>query len=133
MSEEVEVWVIPGRREVLVTEYPGPPAEICGYISKEARAAHQARGGPALVSEIGFPAELYLGTFPSAEGEGDGWWEAKKVAEAKAQELGYVVVYQPIQYDDEDDYEADLEDEYFNFDCAAVINPQTGEDVDASE
>jgi hypothetical protein len=85
---KAEVWVLPASHRILVTEYPGPPMEICSPVSEEARKAIIARGWPT-VSDIGFPKELFLGSFELPEG--GGWGEAGKVAQEKAAELGYVV------------------------------------------
>lgn len=105
-----DVWVIPNRKVVEVTEFPGPPAEICGYVSPEAAAAAQARGWPN-ISEIGFPADLFLGGFDDLE-------EAFKVANARAAELGFKVIDDtdpPVDFEDEEEYEYDFED-YGEFD-----------------
>lgn len=98
----IEVWVIPSKKQVLVTDFPGPPAVICGFVSEDARRAAQARGY-ATVSELGFPSECYLGHFP--EPDAGGWGQAVDVAEAKAKELGYAVVYSSAwDYDDLSDF-----------------------------
>jgi len=103
---DVEVWVIPPKKQVLVTELPGPPIEICGYISKEAKRVAEKRGR-ATVSEIGFSEDLFLGAYnlPAL----GGWGEAKDVAEAKAEELGYVVKYQTLEDSYDEDGDPDLE------------------------
>jgi len=97
----VEVWVLDERREVLVTDIPGPPASVCGFVSQEVRTAAEERGY-VTVSEIGFPRDCFLGGFDLPEG--NGWGKAFEVAEAKAQELGYRVVYESAwAWDDEDE------------------------------
>jgi hypothetical protein len=79
--------------------------EITGFISEAARAAAIARGYPT-ISEIGFPSELYLGSFElPAEG---GWGEAGRIAQAKAAELGFQVEYESFVFPSDDD----AEDEY---------------------
>ena len=102
---EAEVWVIPSRRVVLVTEHPGPPAEICGYVSEAAEAAHKSRGGLPTISEIGFPSDCYFGAHPV--GDPWGWGKAGAIAEANAQVLGYTVEYEAFILPD-DDEEDDL-------------------------
>ncbi len=99
-----DVWVIANRKVIEITDMPGPPAEICGYVSPEAAAAAQARGH-ATVSEIGFPAECYIGDFDDFEA-------AYKAARAKADELGFKVVDESDTFDDPDDYDPADEAEY---------------------
>ena len=83
MNAEVEVWLIEPEKKILVTDYPGPPGAITGFVSEEARQAAQARGYPT-VSEIGFPSSAYLGKF-------DDWQKALEVANTKAAETGFKV------------------------------------------
>lgn len=78
----IDIWIIHAERKILVTDFPGPPAAICGFVSEEARAA-AAQRGYATVSEIGFPSDCHLGA--------DDWEEALRLAEQKAQEFGYRV------------------------------------------
>ncbi len=96
----VEVWIIPAKKKILVTEYPGPPAAICGFLSQEAKEAAQKRGH-ATISEIGFPSECLLGSFESPT---FGWGKAKEAAETKAKELGYIVEYEPFMDLEDEDY-----------------------------
>lgn len=108
---EVEVWICHPSREIYVTDFPGPPAEICGYISPEARAAAKARGY-ATVSEIGFSVECYVGAFPEQD---DGWSEALRVARQWAAELDYTVRSSSMSdYDEEskEDFAYDPEEWY---------------------
>ncbi len=113
---KAEIWVIPPERKVLLTELPGPPASILGYISEQARRAHKARGGLPTVSEIGFHKELFLGLFETPE---MGWGKAGELARAKAVELGYEVEYNaglscpdPVDEDEElFDDEAEFDDD----------------------
>jgi hypothetical protein len=79
----IDIWIIPIQKTILVTDLPGPPAAICGYVSSEAKKAAQERGYPT-VSEIGFPSDLHLGPFHD-------WKAAREAAEARAQALGYTV------------------------------------------
>jgi hypothetical protein len=110
MNAPIEVWLIEPKRQVLVTDYPGPPGDITGFISEEARQAAQARGY-ATVSEIGFPSDAFLGRF-------DDWPAALEIANAKAAETGFKVMREDAfmdsflesideqpDYDDDDDYE----------------------------
>jgi len=107
---KVDVWVIPHAKIVLLSELPGPPSCICGFVSQEAQEAAQKRGY-ATVSEIGFPRELYLGSFDlPVDG---GWGEAEQVARAKAEELGYKVSYGEIPDDEDYFYDDDCDDDYF--------------------
>lgn len=121
-----EVWILPNRKQILVTDFPGPPSEICGYVSEEARQAHLARGADSLptVSEIGFPAELFLGSFEMPLG--GGWGEAQEVAEAKAKELGYEVVHETTPFPSDDD---DSEDDDWRDWVDDSSEPVVGEDV----
>ena len=105
MEITVEVWVIDLERKILVTDYPGPPASIIGYVSPEARSAAKERGC-ATVSELGFPSECYLGHF-------DGWEAAMAVAVPKAKELGYRLVqddsYYAMDVESDPDYDWDYD------------------------
>ena len=117
MNNPIEVWIIEPKRQILVSDYPGPPGSICGFVSEEARQAAAARGHPT-VSEIGFPSSAYLGHF-------DDWPAALAVAHAKAAETGFRVVQedrlidsylasfdeQPDYGEDDDYYECDWEEE----------------------
>lgn len=98
MCDIVEIWILHPSRRILVSDFPGPPAEICSFVSEEAQRAAQARGYPT-VSEIGFPADSRLGSFP--------WGRAVTIAEQKAQELGYTVVYEIYEdgLDEDDDFD----------------------------
>ncbi len=103
---DAEVWVIPPKKQVLVTELPGPPMEICGYVSEDAQQAAKERGRPT-ISEIGFSEDLFLGAYnlPLL----GGWGKAKEVAEAKAKELGYSVKYITLEDSYDEDGDPDLE------------------------
>lgn len=130
---KAEIWVIPPERKVLLTELPGPPASILGYISEEARRAHKARGGLPTVSEIGFHKELFLGLFETPE---MGWGKAGELARAKAVELAYEVKYNAglscpptdDELSDEDEYE-----ELFNHDEENELDEDDLDDEDEAE
>lgn len=91
----IDIWIIPSEKRILVTDFPGPPAAICGYVSEEAAVAARKRGHPT-VSEIGFPTDLHLGPF-------DDWKTAREVADAKAKELGYAVEMEDSMFADPDE------------------------------
>ncbi|MCL4295755.1 MAG: hypothetical protein KJ077_08510 [Anaerolineae bacterium] len=119
----IDIWIIHSEKRILVSDYPGPPAAICGFISEEARAAAQQRGF-ATVSEIGFPTECHL----SAED----WSEAKAVAEAKAKELGYRVKQEDMFMDsflamDDEEWEPEFDDEFYDLD----LEPDDPEEEEA--
>lgn len=90
----IDIWIIPIEKKVLVTDFPGPPAAICGYVSEEAKNAAQERGWPT-ISEIGFPSDLHLGPFHD-------WKAAREMAETKAQALGYTVRVEDGMFPDPD-------------------------------
>lgn len=105
----IDIWIIHSEKKILVSDYPGPPAAICGFVSEEARAAAQRRGF-ATVSEVGFPTECHL----SAED----WAEANSIAEAKAKELGYRVKQEDMFMDsflamDDEEWEPEFDEEEF--------------------
>lgn len=116
MEMHVDVWIIHSKHKILVTDAPGPPMSVCGYVSEEAKQAAETRGFPT-ISEIGFDPEIHKGFEDSAE--------ACAWAEERAKELAYRVdeswVFAPwadggdeedceegYDYtDDEDDWEED--------------------------
>lgn len=119
MEEEiVEIWIIHSERRILVTNLPGPPAAVCGFVSEEARAAAQARG-VATVSEIGFAKDCYL--------KANGWEEANRLAQEKAVELGYKVKYEDRFFEAVDGGEPwDEDEEFYDWDP----DPDNWEDED---
>jgi len=101
MNGTYEVWILRKQRKVLITEFPGPPMSICGYVSQEAKQAATARGNPT-VSEIGFRKDDYLGEFQLPIS--GGWGEGERLAKEKAAELGFEVEYEAdMPTDDYDD------------------------------
>lgn len=108
---KINVWTMHKSKKIQVTDDPGVPTEVTGYVSPEAAAAAQARGH-ATVSEIGFNRDDWA-TF-------DDWGEAQKFANEKATELGYAVDGYSVfeawaddeDYDHEDDSWIDDEDDY---------------------
>lgn len=76
----IDIWVIHSERKILATDYPGPPAAVCGFVSQEAKEAAVQRGFPT-VSEIGFASDCHF--------TAEDWGEAQTIAEAKAKALGY--------------------------------------------
>lgn len=78
----IDVWIIHSEKRILVTDFPGPPAAVCGFVSGEAKQAAQARGY-ATVSEIGFPVDCHASF--------EDWTPALEFANSKAKELGYTV------------------------------------------
>jgi hypothetical protein len=95
-----EIWISHLDRQVLLTDEPGVPTEVCGFVSEAARDAAVKRGY-ATVSEIGFPSDVHLGPFECPED--GGWGEAGEIAKAKARELGYELEYYSIHFDYSDD------------------------------
>lgn len=95
-----EIWIIHDERKILLTDEPGVPTSVCGYVSEAARDAAMKRGY-ATVSEIGFPRDVHLGPFELPE-EG-GWGKAREIAEGKAKELGYDLEFYSIDFDYSDD------------------------------
>ncbi len=76
----VDIWIIHSEKRVLVTDMPGPPTAVCGFVSNEAAQAAKERGY-ATVSEIGFSQDVYF--------RAETWKAAFEIADGKAEELGY--------------------------------------------
>lgn len=103
---KIDVWTMHKSKRILVTDEPGVPVEVTGYVSPEAAAAAQARGY-ATISEIGFNKSDHFTS--------DDWGQAQKYAEAKAKELGYTVDVHSIfeawaDFDEDDDYDGEYDD-----------------------
>lgn len=115
-NNTIDIWIIHSERKILVTDYPGPPAAICGFVSPEAAQAAKERGH-ATVSEIGFPVDCHL-SVPD-------WSQAQEKAQEKAKELGYTIKtedsfdyglgdFEEEEEDDDDEWEYDLGPEYYS-------------------
>jgi hypothetical protein len=101
MSRYYEVWILRKQRKVLITEFPGVPLSVCGYMSAEAQRNAEARGNPT-VSEIGFRNDDYLGEFQIPIG--GGWGDGEQIAKETAAELGFEIEYEAdIPFSDDDD------------------------------
>ena len=101
---KIDVWTMHKSKRILVTDEPGVPVEVTGYVSPEAAAAAQARGH-ATVSEIGFNRDDHASF--------DDWGEAQKFAFDKAEKLGYIAETHSIfeaWADDGDDDDYDMDD-----------------------
>lgn len=102
---KIDVWTMHKSKKVLVTDLPGVPTEMCGFISPEAAQAAQERGG-ATISELAFNADDWK-MF-------DDWDEAETYARGIAAQHGYAVdidaYFAPWADDDYD------EDEYVDYD-----------------
>lgn len=108
----INIWVIHQEKKILVTDLPGVPASITGYVSAEAKAAAEARGYPT-VSEIGFPKDCHLTA-------GD-WTQALRLAGEKGAELSYEFKQDDGLYllldqesDDNDWWGPNYEDDYYD-------------------
>lgn len=121
---DIDVWIVHKRKVVKVTDYPGVPTEVTGYVSEEAKQAAESRGH-ATISEIGFNRDDW-GNFET-------YGEAEEWATEKAKELGYEVElsYQDLDFD-EDDYDDfdDEEDEDDDWDLWDTVEDDDWEDDD---
>lgn len=106
MTEFFDVWIYHDEHRIVVTDYPGLPVKLCGYVSAEAQQAAEARGS-ATISEIGVSSDCMLGPFESFEA-------ARGAAELKAQELGGFSVICEL-FEDED-YGADDDFDDYGYD-----------------
>ncbi len=102
--DKIDIWIIHSEKRILVTDFPGPPAAVCGFVSEEAAQAAEARGGVATVSEIGFPSDCWL--------TAEGWPQALALATEKAGELGYEIKTEDSFFPDPDGYLDEPEDDW---------------------
>jgi activator of HSP90 ATPase len=100
---EIDVWIMHKRKVVQVTDFPGVPVEVTGYVSEEAKQAAESRGFPT-VSEIGFNRDDWKSF--------DEYSEAESWAQAKAKELGYTVEHSYRDWDADDYDDFDDDDDY---------------------
>lgn len=95
----IDIWIIHSEKKIMVTDIPGVPTSVTGYVSEEAKATAEARGYPS-ISEIGFPTDCHL--------TADDWTEALRLASEKAAELGYKIQSEDSLYlPGRDDWERD--------------------------
>lgn len=104
---KIDVWTLHKSKRILVTDEPGVPVEVLGYVSAAAKAAAEARGH-ATVSEIGFEKSNHAGF--------EDWAEAQEYANLKAAALGYTVDVHSI-FEAWADFDDDLawDDEYDDY------------------
>lgn len=81
-TETIDIWIIHSEKRILVTDLPGPPAVVCGYVSAEAAQASKERGYPT-VSEVGFPVDCYFQALD--------WQAGMALAREKAAMMGYEI------------------------------------------
>ncbi len=95
---KLDVWTMHKSKRVLITDEPGVPTEMLGFVSQAAADAAGARGF-ATVSELGFSTADHA--------DFDDWREARKYAEPLAEKLGYRVEEQTLEFGDVGDWPDD--------------------------